>query len=83
VQAEFVRRNHKDDWVLGVKSNMEFLMMVNKFSSRSFNDVAQYPIFPWIFTDYTSNWKKFQELRDRKPTEVYRDLRKHLSVISK
>jgi hypothetical protein len=34
----FKQRNHKDDWSIGVKTNQEFLLMVNKFSSRSFND---------------------------------------------
>ena len=24
------------------------MMLINKYSSRSFNDASQYPIFPWI-----------------------------------
>ncbi|OMJ79767.1 hypothetical protein SteCoe_20158 [Stentor coeruleus] len=35
-------------------SNFEYLMILNKFASRSFNDLSQYPIFPWILKDYHS-----------------------------
>jgi hypothetical protein len=39
---------------------MEFLLLVNKFSGRSFNDLSQYPIFPWVLTDYKSNILDFR-----------------------
>ena len=41
-------------WKSGKISNFEYLMMLNKYSGRSFNDLSQYPIFPWIVTDYQS-----------------------------
>ena len=33
-------------------SNFEFLMLLNIFSNRSYLDITQYPIFPWILTNY-------------------------------
>ena len=32
-------------------SNFEFLMWVNLFGNRSYRDIYQYPIFPWILED--------------------------------
>jgi hypothetical protein len=29
-------------------------MIVNKYSGRTFNDINQYPIFPWVLANYTS-----------------------------
>ena len=35
-------------------TNFEYLMKLNTYAGRSFNDVNQYPVFPWILADYTS-----------------------------
>jgi len=49
-------------------SNFEYLMEVNILSGRTFNDIAQYPVFPWIIADYESdeldlnNPKSFRDL---------------------
>ena len=32
--------------------NYSYLSKINFYSSRTFNDVGQYPIFPWIILDY-------------------------------
>ena len=36
-------------------SNLHFLMILNIFGNRTYNDLNQYPIFPWIITDYNSD----------------------------
>lgn len=54
--------------------------MVNKFSGRSFNDMSQYPIFPWIISDYSSQPGDFIEAQ-RNET-MFRDLKKHTGIIS-
>lgn len=36
-------------------SNFDYLMRLNTLAGRSFNDLSQYPVFPWIIADYTSN----------------------------
>ena len=33
-------------------SNFEMLMWLNIFGNRSYNDISQYPVFPWILSSY-------------------------------
>ena len=40
------------EWSKWKINNFSFLMWMNFFSNRSYNDISQYPIFPWIITDY-------------------------------
>ena len=58
---------YKKLWVKNQLSNMEYLLILNKLSSRSFNDISQYPIFPWVLSDYTSSSLKLEN-------SVYRNL---------
>ena len=41
-------------WVRGEISNFQYLMLVNTMAGRTFNDLTQYPVFPWVLADYTS-----------------------------
>ena len=36
-------------------SNFEYLMRLNTIAGRTYNDLGQYPVFPWILADYTSS----------------------------
>ena len=38
--------------------NFNFLMWLNIFGNRSYNDLSQYPIFPWILTKYQDPLKE-------------------------
>lgn len=42
-------------WVRGEMSNFQYLMLVNTMAGRTFNDLTQYPVFPWVLADYTSD----------------------------
>ena len=42
------------EWKKGNMSNFEYLMILNKYASRSLNDLSQFPVFPWIISDYKS-----------------------------
>ncbi|KAH8701772.1 Beige/BEACH domain protein [Talaromyces proteolyticus] len=57
-------------WVKGEISNFHYLMLVNTLAGRTFNDLTQYPVFPWVLADYTSN-----EL-DLENPKSFRDLTK-------
>ena len=35
-------------------STFEYLLFLNAQGLRSFNDLSQYPVFPWVIGDYTS-----------------------------
>ena len=42
-------------WKENIISNYNYILMLNKYSNRSYNDLNQYPTFPWIYTDYKSD----------------------------
>lgn len=47
-------RSMTQRWQEGHVTNFEYLMHLNKQSGRSFNDLMQYPVLPFILADYTS-----------------------------
>lgn len=53
-------------WSSGQISNFEYLTHLNKHAGRSFNDLMQYPVFPFILRDYTS------ETIDLQDSSIYR-----------
>ncbi|KAK4471124.1 hypothetical protein MN116_005521 [Schistosoma mekongi] len=55
-------------WVNREISNFEYLMRLNTIAGRTFNDLGQYPVFPWILADYTSS-----EINLNSP-QTFRDL---------
>ena len=54
-------------WVNRKISNFDYLMHLNLIAGRTFNDLSQYPVFPWVLRDYHS-----QKL-DLKDSKVFRD----------
>jgi hypothetical protein len=42
-------------WQSGELSNYEYLYWMNIIGGRSFNDVSQYPIYPWVLTSYQAD----------------------------
>lgn len=63
-------------WVRGEISNFHYLMLVNTLAGRTFNDLTQYPVFPWVLADYTS-----EELDLTNP-KTFRDLSKPMGCQS-
>lgn len=63
-------------WLTGRISNYEYIFWLNMFSGRSFNDIAQYPVFPWVLSNYDS---KEIDLSD--PSN-YRDLSKPIGALN-
>ena len=41
-----------NNWTKNLLTNYEYLLILNRYSSRSFNDPSQYPVFPWLLNDY-------------------------------
>jgi hypothetical protein len=39
-------------WCTGEISNFLFLGELNFLASRSFNDLSQYPVFPFVLSDF-------------------------------
>lgn len=61
-------------WVSGRISNYGYLMCLNIRAGRTFNDLNQYPVFPWVLADYVSNKL---DLNDPK---TFRDLSKPMGA---
>ncbi|TVY17587.1 Beige protein 1-like, partial [Lachnellula arida] len=61
-------------WAKGEISNFHYLMLVNTMAGRTFNDLTQYPVFPWVLADYTS-----EELDLENPAS-FRDLSKPMGA---
>ncbi|KAF5021959.1 hypothetical protein F66182_5999 [Fusarium sp. NRRL 66182] len=61
-------------WQKGEISNFHYLMMVNTMAGRTFNDLTQYPVFPWVLADYTS------EDLDLDDPNTFRDLSKPMGA---
>ncbi|NXU57111.1 LYST regulator, partial [Turnix velox] len=64
-------------WCTAQITNFEYLTHLNKHAGRSFNDLMQYPVFPFILSDYTS------ETLDLNEPSIYRNLVKPIAVQSK
>ncbi|KAJ8389791.1 hypothetical protein AAFF_G00114970 [Aldrovandia affinis] len=63
-------------WVNREISNFDYLIQLNTIAGRTYNDLAQYPVFPWILADYTS------EDLDLSDPRVFRDLSKPVAVVN-
>lgn len=61
-------------WVRGEISNFQYLMHLNTLAGRSYNDLMQYPVFPWILADYDS-----EELDFTNP-KTFRDFSKPMGA---
>lgn len=61
-------------WLREEVSNFEYLMQLNLLAGRSFNDLSQYPVMPWVIADYES------ETLDLSDPTVYRDLSKPVQL---
>ena len=46
---------HTERWMKGQISNFTYLMHLNNFASRSFNDLSQYYVFPWTVSNFDDN----------------------------
>ena len=44
-------------------TNFEFIMWLNILANRSYNDISQYPVFPWILSNYEDPLKVLQKIK--------------------
>uniref|UniRef100_A0A5S6QKC9 Putative neurobeachin homolog n=1 Tax=Trichuris muris TaxID=70415 RepID=A0A5S6QKC9_TRIMR len=57
-------------------SNFDYLMFLNTIAGRTYNDLNQYPVFPWILSNYEST-----ELDLKQPAN-FRDLSKPVGALN-
>uniref|UniRef100_A0A0E0JVW3 BEACH domain-containing protein B n=1 Tax=Oryza punctata TaxID=4537 RepID=A0A0E0JVW3_ORYPU len=65
----------RESWRRREMSNFEYLMILNTLAGRSYNDLTQYPIFPWILADYSSDKIDFNK------SSSFRDLSKPVGAL--
>ncbi|XP_033101707.1 neurobeachin-like protein 1 [Anneissia japonica] len=68
--------NLTQKWQLREISNFDYLMQLNTIAGRTYNDLSQYHVFPWVLADYTS------ETLDLSNPKVFRDLSKPIGVVN-
>eukprot|EP01059_Diplonema_ambulator_P001968 TRINITY_DN11622_c0_g1_i6.p1 TRINITY_DN11622_c0_g1~~TRINITY_DN11622_c0_g1_i6.p1 ORF type:complete len:3514 (+),score=1103.06 TRINITY_DN11622_c0_g1_i6:89-10630(+) len=73
--SSFRRSKLTDKWVRREISNFEYLMGLNFYSSRTVNDLTQYPVMPWVLCDYHSHEINLEN------EAVYRDLSQPLGCL--
>lgn len=64
-------------WRNGAITNWEYLMRLNGLGGRSYNDLMQYPVLPFVISDYSS---RILNLTD---PASFRDLNKPMAIQNK
>lgn len=64
-------------WAEGRVSNFDYLLHLNVLAGRSYNDICQYPVFPWVLSNYVS-----EEVPDLTDRSNYRDLSKPVGALN-
>ncbi|XP_053559708.1 lipopolysaccharide-responsive and beige-like anchor protein isoform X2 [Bombina bombina] len=72
----FKASNMTQRWQHREISNFEYLMFLNTVAGRTYNDLNQYPVFPWVITNYES-----EELDLTLPSN-FRDLSKPIGALN-
>lgn len=75
-RERFKKSDATTQWQAGQLSNFDYLMILNTFAGRSYHDLSEYPVFPWILADYTS-----AELDLTNPA-TFRDLSKPVGALN-
>ncbi|CAK7347274.1 unnamed protein product [Dovyalis caffra] len=65
----------RESWRRRDITNFEYLMILNTLAGRSYNDLTQYPVFPWVLADYSSEDLDFNR------ASTFRDLTKPIGAL--
>lgn len=65
----------RERWRRREMTNFQYLMCLNTLAGRSYNDLTQYPVFPWVLADYSS------ETLDFNKSTTFRDLSKPVGAL--
>ncbi len=72
----FRSSNMTQKWQRREISNFEYLMFLNTIAGRTYNDLNQYPVFPWVLTNYEDS-----EIDLSSPNN-YRDLSRPIGALN-
>jgi hypothetical protein len=63
-------------WRRRMISNFEYIMRLNVIAGRSYNDITQYPVMPWVLANFEA------ETIDINDPSIYRDLSKPIGALN-
>ena len=63
-------------WRKGKMSNFKYIMELNHIAGRTFNDISQYPVFPWVINDFSS------QILDLSNPATFRDLSRPIVALN-
>ena len=66
----------QERWQRRDLSTFDYLMALNTLAGRTRNDLTQYPVFPWVLSDYVS------DAIDLNDPRVFRDLTKPVGALN-
>ena len=72
-------RNVTRAWISNRLSNFDYLMSLNILAGRSFNDLCQYPVFPWVLGGDSYKTETLPDLGD---SSSFRDLSKPMGALN-
>ncbi|CAB0033952.1 unnamed protein product [Trichogramma brassicae] len=82
--CELPRRIPGDDlgealtlWRSGALTNWEYITCLNKLAGRSYNDLMQYPVFPFVLAEYTADKINLDD------PSIYRNFKRPMAVQDK
>jgi len=72
---------HTNLWVNGLLSNYDYLIFLNMMGSRSFSDLSQYPIMPWIISNYDGH-EGHEDVLEITDIKNFRDLTRPIGALN-
>eukprot|EP01127_Copromyxa_protea_P005440 TRINITY_DN1536_c0_g1_i1.p1 TRINITY_DN1536_c0_g1~~TRINITY_DN1536_c0_g1_i1.p1 ORF type:complete len:3602 (-),score=523.92 TRINITY_DN1536_c0_g1_i1:100-9459(-) len=63
-------------WQRGEISNFDYLIHLNTIAGRTYNDLTQYPVFPWIIAEYEADKLNLSD------PKTFRDLKKPMGALT-
>ncbi|CAL1540736.1 unnamed protein product, partial [Lymnaea stagnalis] len=72
----FKLSNMTQKWQKREISNFDYIMYLNTIAGRTYNDLNQYPVFPWVLVNYDT------DQLDLSSANTYRDLSKPIGALN-
>ena len=79
---DFHNFDFQKQWVEGNLSNFDYLMILNTYAGRSYNDINQYPVLPWIIQDYSSPNIDFNTKDEKLQEQIFRKLNTPIGALN-
>ena len=76
VETNITLEKYTKLWIEGNLSNFDYIKILNSAAERTKNNLSQYPVYPWILTNYTSEKLDLSDIKN------FRDLSKPIGALN-